>query len=188
MRTFLHFVRFLLRIDAPETQVTCAELSLLQRFAAGKDIVVELGCFEGRTTAALADVCAGTVFTVDPFVKGRLGVCYGELISRLHWRRLGLRNIQPIKQLSHYAVKSFHNKIDFLFIDADHTYEAIKRDWADWRPLVNTGGIIALHDCNIAPNSPAFIGTMKFYQEDVRAMTNVREVGAVDSLVVLEVS
>jgi cephalosporin hydroxylase len=38
------------------------------------------------------------------------------------------------------------NEIDFLFLDGDHTYEGIKKDWEMYAPLVRSGGIIAFHD------------------------------------------
>ena len=37
-------------------------------------------------------------------------------------------------------------KIDFLFIDADHTYEGVKTDFEMYRPLVRPGGLIGFHD------------------------------------------
>lgn len=37
-------------------------------------------------------------------------------------------------------------KIDFLFIDGDHTYEGVKKDFEIYAPLVTQNGIIALHD------------------------------------------
>ena len=40
--------------------------------------------------------------------------------------------------------------IDFLFIDADHRYEGVKRDFELYSPLVRSGGLIAFHD--IKPN------------------------------------
>lgn len=41
----------------------------------------------------------------------------------------------------------FQNKqIDFLFIDADHTYDSVKKDYQMYSPLVRPGGIIAFHD------------------------------------------
>lgn len=40
--------------------------------------------------------------------------------------------------------------IDFLFIDGDHRYEGVKKDFALYRPLVRPGGLIAFHD--IRPN------------------------------------
>lgn len=36
--------------------------------------------------------------------------------------------------------------VDFLFIDGDHHYEAVKRDLDLYGPLVRSGGIIAFHD------------------------------------------
>jgi predicted O-methyltransferase YrrM len=38
--------------------------------------------------------------------------------------------------------------LDFLFIDGDHTYEGVKRDFELYAPLVRPGGLIALHDIN----------------------------------------
>ena len=37
-------------------------------------------------------------------------------------------------------------KIDFLFIDGDHTYEGIKKDFKMYSPLVEKNGMIAFHD------------------------------------------
>ena len=38
------------------------------------------------------------------------------------------------------------NKVDFLFIDDDHSYEGVKKDFEMYSPLVRKGGIIAFHD------------------------------------------
>ena len=43
-------------------------------------------------------------------------------------------------------------KLDFLFIDGDHTYEGVKRDFRMFYPLVREEGIIAFHD--IVEHSP----------------------------------
>ena len=40
--------------------------------------------------------------------------------------------------------------IDFLFIDADHRYVGVKKDYQLYAPLVRPGGLIAFHD--IRPN------------------------------------
>ena len=39
-----------------------------------------------------------------------------------------------------------NRKIDFLFIDGDHSYEGVKKDFEMYSPLVRKGGIIAFHD------------------------------------------
>lgn len=42
-------------------------------------------------------------------------------------------------------------KVDFLFIDGDHSYDGVKRDFEIYRTLVRPGGMIGLHD--IVPHS-----------------------------------
>ena len=37
-------------------------------------------------------------------------------------------------------------KIDYLHIDAGHTYESVKRDFDNYSPMVRPGGVIQLHD------------------------------------------
>jgi predicted O-methyltransferase YrrM len=37
-------------------------------------------------------------------------------------------------------------ELDFLFVDGDHTYGGVKRDFEMYSPLVRKGGIIAFHD------------------------------------------
>ncbi len=39
-----------------------------------------------------------------------------------------------------------HEPIDFLFIDGDHSYEGVKRDFEMYGPLVRPEGLIAFHD------------------------------------------
>jgi len=46
--------------------------------------------------------------------------------------------------------------LDFLFIDADHSYEGVRRDFELYSPLVHAGGLIAFHD--ILPGSCACHG------------------------------
>jgi predicted O-methyltransferase YrrM len=43
--------------------------------------------------------------------------------------------------------------VDFLFIDADHTYEGVKKDFELYSPLVRPGGTIAFHDIVTHPPS-----------------------------------
>jgi predicted O-methyltransferase YrrM len=40
------------------------------------------------------------------------------------------------------------SSIDFLFIDGDHHYEAVRREYQLYAPLVREGGIIGFHDTN----------------------------------------
>jgi predicted O-methyltransferase YrrM len=51
--------------------------------------------------------------------------------------------------------------VDFLFIDADHSYDSVKRDFELWSPLVRSGGIVAFHD--VKPDYPG--GVPRFWAE-----------------------
>lgn len=186
MRTVVHFARVLVGLDQPHSQVTYAELRLLLDYACGAGIVVELGTYEGSTAVYLARG-AHRVFSIDPFFRGRLGVSYGRQISRVHRSRAKAANVEFIKGLSYEVAPNFCHPIDVLFIDADHTYEAIQRDWDDWCPKVRNGGYIALHDCKTAINSPHELGSMQFYREYLQTAQNARQIDGVDSLVVFQV-
>jgi predicted O-methyltransferase YrrM len=37
-------------------------------------------------------------------------------------------------------------KLDYLFIDGDHTYSGVQRDFQMYSPLVRSGGIVVFHD------------------------------------------
>jgi predicted O-methyltransferase YrrM len=47
--------------------------------------------------------------------------------------------------------------VDFLFIDGDHTYEGVKRDFGLYEDLVSDGGMIALHDIVHHPTEEAVV-------------------------------
>lgn len=52
-----------------------------------------------------------------------------------------------IKGKSVDVAKTFEDgSLDFVYIDADHSYEAVKEDYNAWLPKVRKGGVIAGHD------------------------------------------
>ncbi len=59
-------------------------------------------------------------------------------------------------------------EFDCVFIDADHRYEAVKRDFELYWPLVADDGFLALHDVNAVP-VPDTRDVVRFWQE-VQAM------------------
>ena len=53
--------------------------------------------------------------------------------------------------------------VDFLFIDGDHSYEGVRRDFELYSPLVRPGGLVAFHD--VAPRVSAGTGVPQFWNE-----------------------
>lgn len=60
-----------------------------------------------------------------------------------------------IRKKSKFAVKQFENKtLDYVFIDGEHTYQAVKEDIELWLPKVKRGGFIGGHDYKNLPRFP----------------------------------
>jgi predicted O-methyltransferase YrrM len=76
--------------------------------------------------------------------------------QKLHLLKKDSQKIETVQE-----VKNILNgkKIDFLFIDADHSYGGVKKDFELYSGLVRKGGVIAFHD--IASSE----GVIKFWNE-----------------------
>lgn len=59
------------------------------------------------------------------------------------------------------------NYLDFLFIDGDHSYEGVKKDFELYVPLVKKNGIIALHD--IVQGLPENVGGVPKFWNQLKA-------------------
>lgn len=82
------------------------------------------------------------------------------------------------------AKEIFDNKqIDFLFIDGDHSYNGVKKDYEMYSPLVKPGGIISFHDigkneeggCHTLWNEIKHLGTS--YKEFLYENNNEKGIG-----------
>lgn len=66
------------------------------------------------------------------------------------WARGDHCALDVIKSSSHAekAIReiAMFRPYDFVFIDADHTYGGVSLDWANFSPLVRSGGMVAFHD------------------------------------------
>lgn len=82
--------------------------------------------------------------------------------------------IVPIKSDSAAAAAAWSGpKVGLLFIDGDHRYEAVKRDFEAWLPHVAPGGVVAFHDYSRPfPKSRQFPGVVRFIDELRAQMPN----------------
>ena len=146
----LHCAGVLLGLRSAATQLSAPETEILLDLAKAAENVAEIGVFEGLTSRRMIEVMpsGSRMFCVDPFFAGRLGVAYGELITRSQIRRAARSDVhvEVVRKLSHEFAPEMQLPLDLIFIDADHSYSAVRRDWQDWSPKVRVGGRIALHD------------------------------------------
>lgn len=61
---------------------------------------------------------------------------------------------------------------DFIFIDADHRYAAVRADWENYRGMLAPGGVFAFHDTN-HPENDADYGVKQLWAE-ITSDTDVR--------------
>ena len=64
----------------------------------------------------------------------------GSNVTMIH----GSSHDEELKQL--VKDKLDNTKLDFLFIDGDHTYEGVKQDFEMYKEFVKPGGWIGFHD------------------------------------------
>ena len=57
-------------------------------------------------------------------------------------------------------------KVDFLFIDGDHSYEGVKNDFQMYAKLVKSGGIVAFHD--IVPGPSERVGNVSKFWDEIK--------------------
>jgi SAM-dependent methyltransferase len=128
-------------------------------------IFVEVGCWMGKSTAYCArriheGAKSITFYAVDTWEGSpnepamvesvaQAGGSVFDLFLRNMEEAGVIESIRPLKMLSVAAARLFADKtLDFVFIDADHTVDAVQSDIAAWRPKIKSGGTLAGHDWN----------------------------------------
>tara|TARA_B110000967_G_scaffold177043_1_gene190888 strand:+ start:2349 stop:3014 length:666 start_codon:yes stop_codon:yes gene_type:complete len=81
------------------------------------------------------------------------------LLSNLRFKNLTIIASDSKANSTIERVKKFE-KFDLIFIDADHTYNAVKSDFNNYVPMLNKKGVMVMHDIHF-PGS----GSEKFWNE-----------------------
>ena len=173
----VHWLLHRVGLQKVRTHTRQVEHEVLERYVQGQRHIVELGVFEGASSLMLRKAMAvdGKLWCVAPFPRGRFGISYQYLIANREVNKSTNGTVGFVQKLSHEAVKGWQEPIDLLFIDADHSYQAVRRDWDDWSPYVKAGGIIALHDSRTL-KYPGVLKLVKEITADEGAYRNVEEV------------
>lgn len=189
-KTLFHYISVLLKFSSANTQTTLAEQDAIRKWSENASTAVEIGVFEGVNTCVIASSISenGILYAIDPFLKGRLGLCYGLFITNLGIQRAGLeKKIKLIEKYSAEAAKEIPENIDFIFVDGDHSLAGITSDWELYSSKVSKGGVIALHDTQV-PAHQSWKSTMdsvKFYNTTIQYDGRFEQVDSVDSLIIL---
>ena len=144
-----------LRLRPPIAHHSGPEGRLLERQAAGARCAVEVGVGEGMSAQRMLRVLhpQGELHLVDPFPAGRLGISLGRITARRAVRGVSRGRVVWIRKPSSEAAEGWDRPIDFLFLDSDHTFEAVTRSWEDWSPHVRIGGKVLLQGARTGEDS-----------------------------------
>lgn len=178
----------LIGLRRPHAEHTLAEGQLLRRYAGGARTAVEIGVAEGGSAFEIRQALdpEGTLYLIDPYPLGRFfGRSAAKLVARRLVNRVNRGRVCWIGEFSHDAVRRWEAEIDFLLIDGDHAYDAVKRDWEDWTPHVRPGGLVALHDASLDASWTSPDDGPVRLAEHLLQDTGWEELARVDSTVIL---
>jgi predicted O-methyltransferase YrrM len=143
--------------------------------------ILEIGTSRGGTLFLLTRVSRpdATIISIDLLTN--------KYDSEYPWWKTSFyKTLARNKQRIHISRKDSHlestlndvktvlkgNKLDFVFIDGDHRYDGVKKDFEMYHKLVRKGGLIAFHDICKTPNEVR-CEVEKFWSEIKNSYENV---------------
>jgi predicted O-methyltransferase YrrM len=121
--------------------------------------IFEFGTYLGRTTCGFASISDDVkVFTLNlpPEADPRYGPYIGRLIKDSPYRD---RVEQLFSDSRVFDTADYKSSMDYIFIDADHSYEAVRNDTLKAFEMLKPGGMVIWHD--YAPKSPGVFGYLQ---------------------------
>ena len=147
----------------------------------GMRVGVEIGTYRGEfSEIMLEDPWLDVMYSIDPWldVNGMVVEDVKAEADQLLSRFRGRSRI--IQMASVDAAKAFDDEsLGFVFIDADHRYDAVVADIEAWWPKTRPGGIFAGHDYKNC--GPAIAKAMKAGRTDITSRCCVKK--AVDRFI-----
>ena len=147
----MEIVKVLERVKGIPGLMDPAELELLCRMARSAAVIVELGCYKGRSLAAMQLAsCGAEVYGVDSFGdmshRGYAGSTEDQV-----WANMAKVGASPKRILAFPTDQAAEMwpedlAIDLLHVDAGHSYEEVRGDIKRWLPKLAPGGAVVYHD------------------------------------------
>jgi predicted O-methyltransferase YrrM len=119
--------------------------------------MIEIGSYMGESTMLFG--CSqlfNKIYAIDPYEGNESfnnfsNNSWDYIKEQFHINTRFFDNIELIEDYSQNCVDKFKDKsIDFIYIDAEHTYESVKNDLELYLPKLKNTSVVAGHDyCNI---------------------------------------
>ncbi len=148
-------------------------------------VILEIGTANGGTLFLLSKISSpdALIISID-LPEGRFGGGYPSKFKHVY-KKFASRNQKMFllrkdshKSSSMRKVKKILNKklIDVLFIDGDHTYDGVKKDFEMYSPLVNRNGVIAFHDIVVVPPEKELNVDVNIFWNDIKEFFEYKEI------------
>ena len=125
---------------------------LIKFIEADGKVMVEVGSYMGESASVFAKHVK-SITAIDPWVEGyddndgASSTNMSKVEEYFDKTMSNFSNMKKIKMKSLEACKQFDDEsLDFVYIDAEHTYEALFNDLKAWTPKVKKDGWICGHD------------------------------------------
>lgn len=103
--------------------------------------ILEIG-YRGSTFHILSNLSTGKKVAVDIFDDGRTKMSHYMMYGEDFKLVIGNSQTEETKN----KIKQFCPEYDLIFIDGDHSYEGVKKDFYLYKDLLSTRGYIIFHD------------------------------------------
>lgn len=134
------------------TQVFPSRENLISKLPRNADYL-EVGVLAGDYTAKIVEGCSPkSVFLVDTFNSNDwFHIAKPRFTAENHEKFISERfsNVKKLtlaKGLSQSILPSINQKFDYIYLDADHSYQAVWEDLNNAAALLRPGGIIGMND------------------------------------------
>lgn len=129
-------------------------IEYMKEYFKGKSVNgVELGVFEGRNALRLLNnLNIGMLYLIDIWEPKYYDIPkdYYSIVEKLFENS---HNISIFREKTSQAVnRFFDNTLDFVYVDADHSYKGCKEDIELWYPKLKEKGILTGHDYYAVPD------------------------------------
>lgn len=161
-----------------------SRLSVVERIIRDNDYTVgaELGVQTGYLYFHLLETFPELkLYGVDIWQGAKRNI-YQEMEKEVMQRSRGYGDRAVIQKKFTNEAVNLHagGSLDFVFIDADHSYTGVKRDIIDWWPKIKIGGTMIGHDCLVSGVKRALGEHFESWETDVDQVWYVRKVNETD--------
>jgi predicted O-methyltransferase YrrM len=154
------------------SHLTQQERCRLYLLAKDREYVLEIGSYIGASAccfgAALKEKGSGKTICIDTWYNDAMTEGKRDTWQEFNKNTASYKeHIVPVRGFSTDVVDEVAARVkslDLVFIDGDHSYEAVKADWEAYKHFLRPGSIVVFHDSGWAE------GVKRVIEEDAKPM------------------